>query len=61
MTRPIGCPDCGGAGTLIDRKAGTWDVCKCPAESAVTAEIKQGEADIKAGRLHRWDDVRRDL
>lgn len=24
-------------------------------------DLRQGEADIKAGRLHKWSDIRREL
>lgn len=36
-----------------------WDVCKCEKGKAFAAELDKGIADIKAGRLHRWEDVRR--
>ena len=53
------CDRCGDSGAVVDRSRGEWDVCSCEAGRMLSAEIAQGERDIRAGRLHRWEDVRR--
>lgn len=53
------CKRCHGGGILLDTVNRYWDTCSCEDGRKVSAEIEQGYADIRAGRLHRWEDVRR--
>ena len=55
------CPKCKDNGILIDRKAGTWDVCSCASGERVSADIRKGEEDIAAGRLYKWSEIRRGI
>lgn len=63
MTEPVTCPTCNGSGIVTwqaDGK-GWWEPCICAAGIRLSAELRKGRADIKAGRLHKWSDVRRRL
>jgi hypothetical protein len=57
----VTCPKCKDNGIVIDRAEGTWDVCTCAAGKRESAAIRKGEADIVAGRLHKWSEVRRGI
>ncbi len=55
------CLRCGDGGIILDTVNRYWDVCQCKAGRQVHEELEQGAADIRAGRLVRWEDVRRNL
>jgi predicted transcriptional regulator len=59
--RSPACATCKDNGILIDRAEGTWDVCSCASGEAVSEAIRKGEADIEAGRLYKWSEVRRGI
>lgn len=56
------CADCHGSGILTwqDGEARHWSPCGCQAGDALSGAIAQGGKDIRAGRLHKWSDVRRE-
>jgi hypothetical protein len=55
------CESCQGSGfyTYSTDEGRFWEPCTCAAGIALTAELREGQADIKAGRLHKWSDIRR--
>ncbi len=57
----VKCDRCEGGGIILDTVNRYWDSCSCEAGRLVSEEIEKGYADVRAGRLHPWEDVRRSI
>jgi hypothetical protein len=57
----VTCESCHGNGfyTYETDEGRFWGPCACAAGITLIAELLEGQADIKAGRLHKWLDIRR--